>query len=139
MKLVVHELSSTLEQELLSDKNTILESVRPHLYRHGHPDGSLQIEVLDDSDTVIGTSNSVPISTIGSQDYFHGYVRFDVNAGLKRDQFYKFRLLTSGYTFSESAYIGWCGDYDLKKYPYSSPVEPIHSPLDLELYERTTR
>jgi hypothetical protein len=139
MILVIHELVTTLTQNLTADKNTILDAVRPHLYRHGHPAGSLQIQVYDASDVLLSTSNSVAISDIGTANYFHGYVRFDVNAGLKRNQVYKFRLVATGYSFSESGYIAWSNDYDLKKYSYVSPEDAIHAPLDIELYERTTR
>lgn len=142
MKLIVHELEDVgLTQELTADRNMIVEAVRPHLYRHNFADGTLKLQILDQTDTVIGESDPVNISDIGSQAFFHGPVRFDINAGLKKNQTYKFKLVgEGGYSFSESAYIGWCNGFDLGKYaPTYTPEAMINYPLDLEVWERKPR
>jgi hypothetical protein len=46
MKLIVHELEvDGVEQKLTATKNVIVEAVRPHLYRHNFPTGSLKVEI----------------------------------------------------------------------------------------------
>lgn len=142
MKLCVHELTASgVEQVLTAPKNTVLVAVRPHLYRHNLPAGTLAIEIRDASDTLLATSNSVNIADIGSDNFYHGYIRFDVSVGLKKDQQYKFRLVgADGYTFDESAYVGWCNDFDLSKYEAGYvPASLLQRPLDLECWERKVR
>lgn len=142
MKLVVHELTASgIIQELTPDKNLILAAVRPHIYRHNWPTGSLKVQVLNASDDVIAESEEISISNIGSQNFFHGYVRFLVSVGLQKDETYKFKLVgTNGYAFSESAYCGACNDFDLRKYsPNYSPAEGLRAPIDLEVWTLSPR
>lgn len=142
MKLVVYELTeSGITQELTVARNTIVESVRPHIYRHNFATGSLKIQIIDSEDDVIAESESVDIADIlgpDEEDFFHGYVRFDINAGLKKDETYKFKLVgEGGYTFDEAAYIGWCNGFDLGKYDESYVVDHrVLNALDLEIWER---
>ncbi len=141
MKLLVEELkASGVIQEMTPTKNIIVEAIRPHLYRHLFATGSLKVQVLDSMDVLLGESATVDISDIGDLDYFHGYVRFLVNAALQANETYKFKLVgDDGYTFDESAYIGWCNGFDLAKYPNSySPTTDLSNSLDLEIWERKT-
>ncbi len=142
MKIIVHELeASAIEQRLTPSKNTIVEALRPHIYRHNFPTGSLKLQILDMSDTLVGESENVDISDIGSENFFHGYVRFLINAYLAKDTTYKFQLVgEDGYTFDESAYCGWCNAYDLAKYPTpTTPLNSLHHSLDIEIWERKVR
>lgn len=141
MKLVVHELEAAgLSQVLRSDKRVNVEALRPHLYRHNFASGSLQMQILNGV-TVVATSAAVNISDIGSADYFHGYVRFYVNAYLEADTEYTFKLISSGYTFSEPAYIGWCVGFDALNHYDASYVQAsnLEAPLDLEVWARSDR
>lgn len=141
MKLLVHELTASgLEQVMVATDTCILVAVRPHIYRHMIPSGSLAIEVRDGDDNLLATSESVAINSIGSANYYHGYVRFFVNVGIVSGQTYKFKLVSSGgYTFNESAYIGWCNSFDLSKYDSSyTPTNSFYQPLDMELWKRSS-
>lgn len=142
MKLIIQELvDSPLEQVVTPDRNTIVEAIRPHLYRHNFATGSLQVKIYDSVDNLVGESDPLNIADIMTADFFHGYVRFYVNAYLKKDQSYKIKLVASeDYTFSEAAYIGWANGYDLAKYPNASvPATVYQFPLDLEIWERTIK
>jgi hypothetical protein len=142
MKFVVQELmSSAIEQDFTPSNNTIVEAIRPHIYRHNMPSGSLQLAIYDSSNTLIATSDTVSISAIGILAFYHGYIRFDINAYLQEGQLYKMKLSSSGgYSFSESAYCGWVNGLDLGKYPPSSvPADSWHYPLDYEIWERTAK
>lgn len=132
MKLVVHELKTVLSQKINLDRNHFLEAVRPHLYRHSWPAGSLSMQILE-SGLVLVESEPVAISAIGTAEFFHGHVRFLMNAGLKRGVEYEMRLLADGYSFGEEAYIGWCNRFDEVDLHYAQ------APLDLELFERTAK
>lgn len=142
MKLVINELeASGVVQALVPEKNLILEAVRPHIYRHNWPTGSLKVQVLDTDDNLLAESESVDISDIGTEDFFHGYVRFLVNYGLEKNVTYKFKVVgEGGYTFDEASYIGLCSDYDLRKYdPVNTPAGGLYAPTDIELWARSTR
>jgi hypothetical protein len=142
MKLIVHELEvDGVEQKLTATKNVIVEAVRPHLYRHNFPTGSLKVEIYTLADVLVAESENVDIADIGSEAFFHGYVRFFINAYLEKDTTYKFKLVgDDGYSFDESAYCGWCNSYDLEKYGKAySPINSLRFPLDIEIWERKNR
>lgn len=140
MKLVVHELQATeLSQSYTPERNVIVHAIRPHLYKHNAPAGTLKLQIYNGV-TLVGESDPVTIASISTANYFHGYVRFDLSCGLKRDTAYTFKLVGSGYTFSESAYVGWCGGFDLGKYPATyTPESLLKYPLDLEVWERKAK
>jgi len=142
MKLMVSELTaSNIDQVVTPEKNTIVEAIRPHLYRHNMPTGSLKLQIRTAADALVAESEVINISDIGSLSYFHGYIRFYINAYLQKNVPYTIRLIgQGGYTFTESAYIGWCGGFDLGKYPVPTVIaESFNQPLDLEIWERTEK
>lgn len=139
MILLVHELSTNgLKQELNILENLNVLSVRPHLYKHNNPSGSLKLQLLDENEKKISESSSILISDISNSSYFHGYVRFNCNWQLRDGVNYFIKLVGVGYSFNESSYIGWCSDYDLRKVNADySPNDSFHSALDLELWAKT--
>ena len=147
MILVAHELKDYVEQEILSPEDiSYTNAVRVHIYRNLFPAGSLKVELRSDTGKLIGTSETVPISSIDTSsapnNYFHGYVRFYFNIPLKASTTYFVRIVGVGYTFSESSYIGICNDFDLQKYDRSyNPNDGWRSALDIEFWhdERTKR
>lgn len=142
MKIIVHELTgSGLEQVVVPGRHTIVEAIRPHLYRHNFATGSLKIRIYDSGSNLVAESAAVDIADIGTMDYFHGYVRFLINAYLAKDAEYTIKLVgTDGYSFDEAAYIGWVNGHDLGKYASTStPASDYHEPFDLEIWERTVK
>ncbi len=142
MKLVVHELTgSSLFQTVTRDRRTIVEAIRPHIYRHNFPTGNLKVQILTEADDLVAESSEVPISSIGTEDFFHGNVRFLLNAYLDKNTNYKIKLVgTGGYSFNESAYIGWCVGFDLGRYLETyEPASLLNKPLDLEIWSRSER
>lgn len=144
MRLVVHELgASGLVQVIRSPKNALVVAVRPHLYRHNFATGNLKIQVLDESDVLLAESETLDIADLTTDSdnplaYFHGFVRFDVSVGMKKDTVYKIKLVGGGgYSFGESAYIGWCNAYDNGHYTADYvPTNDLYEPLDLEIWDR---
>lgn len=142
MHLVVYELTATpvIQEIEVGDRSIYVESFRPHLYKHLNPAGSMYIELRNLADVVLATSETVLISDVhnATGPYFHGVVRFGIDASLQANTKYRVALIGSGgYTFSESAYIGWCGGFDLKIVPNSyTPISTADEGLILEIWER---
>lgn len=138
MILLVEELKTELVATIKSTEgHRNIRHIRPHIFRKAAPTGSLKVQLRDSSGGLIAESNSVTIASIGSDTYFHGYVKFDLTAQLKEDVTYRVALVpTGGYSFSESNWIGWCNGFDLGKYPGTyTDAEGYSAPLDLELWE----
>lgn len=138
MKLVVIELGNSLVQTVaVGSKSIQLYAIRPHLYRHNLPTGSLTVQVQDALGNVINLSDTISISSIGSGTYWHGYQRFLISTMLQKNTTYQIALVASGgYTFSESAYVGWCNDFDLRKVPANfTPNFGTNAALDMEFWE----
>jgi hypothetical protein len=139
MKLLVHELKTTLKQQFQPTENLDVLYVRPHLYKHNSPSGSLKIQILGESEELIKESSLITISSISSANYFHGYIRFEITVPLRSSNTYYMALASSGYSFAEGAYIGWCNDYDLRKVSATyTPSVGYSAALDFELWTKNT-
>lgn len=139
MKLLIHELSTTLRQKItIGDQNILCVAVRPYLYKHGSPAGTLTVNVLDSSLVEIASSDPVTITNISAIAYFHGLVKFDIEVGLTKNTDYWIELEAGGgYSFSESAYVGWNHGFDLGIVDEDySPSSGLNSPFIAELWER---
>lgn len=137
MTLVVNELITPISQELVPTRAVNVYALRPHLYKHGSPAGSLTMTICDQSDNVLATSETIDIADLDAATYFHGYIRFLISCNLLEGVYYKFKLNSTGYSFSESAYVGWCSDYDLSKYGVSyTPASSLTCPMDIEVWEQ---
>lgn len=147
MNLVVFELgvsnpfgTSQVKQLItVGSRDLPLYAIRPHLYKHLAPAGSLYLEVQDANERKIKVSETLAISAIGSGNYWHGYVRFLIDLSLKANTQYYLALRSTGYTYGASAFVGWCNDFDSTKVPrgYSTPSSVgVNAPLDLELWTR---
>lgn len=142
MKLIVHELTAlNISQEIQTeDKVILLEALRPHLYKHNNPAGSLYMEIRSEADALLFTSETITIQSIHDavgDAYFHGPTRFYIDASLAPNTKYNVILKSTGYTFNESAYIGWCNGYDLKvvENSYTPAGDPADA-LIVEFWER---
>lgn len=138
MNLYVHELKTVLSQEITTPARAVhIEAIRPHLYKHLAPAGNFKIQILDTDSNLVAESSTLTAADISASNYFHGYVKFTVKCTLSASTNYFIQLAATSYTFSGSAFIGWCNDYDLRK--YTSSGEGIYSPLDMEIWEYKTK
>jgi hypothetical protein len=142
--LVVEELMATpLKQKLTATENDVITALRPHLYIHNSPAGSLRMDIYDSADTtLLKSSETIAISTLKTLAFAHGYFRFNVSWGLVDVTQYTIRLVSTGYTFATSAYVGWVkdvGDSDYRKYAatYSGNTIGYNSAFDLEIWKVT--
>ena len=141
MKLLVHELRSTLLAHFQTGRGVRrIAAVRPHLVRIGSPAGSVYLEIRDAEDALIATSETRTIAGMGSGGHWHGYATFQITAHLKGNTAYRLVLVSTGYAFNESDYLGWANGFSLGKYPatYTAANPDWSAPLDFELWKNCT-
>lgn len=141
MQLIVHEILTSVYQTLRPTKNTFVSVVRPHLYIHNNPTGNLKVQICSGDDSIIAESATINMSDITAEIEYHGYVSFYVDASLRKNTNYIFKIVAGGgYSFNESAYCAVCNDYDLRKYSQVVPgSHPWIAPLDIEIWSRSSK
>lgn len=121
--LLIDELNETnTTQNSQGFKNTSgrvihLVHIRPHIFKHLAPAGSFYLQLQNFIGSKIADSNSLTAAEISSANYFHGYIRFDINASLQPSNsspltWYRLQLKSTGYTYDANAFIGWCINYE---------------------------
>lgn len=137
MTLLVTELIGTVSQSVVPSKNDNVQAIRVGLYKHNNPAGSFKLEIQNAEGKLIASSNNLSAADISSSNFYHGLIKFEINVHLKKNQEYKIVLTSTGYSFSESAYIGWCNTFDLSSYsPSYEVINNIYSPLRLEFWSK---
>ena len=144
MTLVVHELGLTTNfgggvarQEItVLDTDLHVGAIRPHLYKHLAPAGSVYLRITDTNGNKIADSDSVTITSLSAENYWHGKVRFLISAALRRRTTYFVELKSTGYTYGGAAHVGWCNDYDLRNiHPASyANARGMSAPLAMEVW-----
>lgn len=141
MILIVHEFKSTFQSGTLWQNMDFLNDadvgyIRPHLLRVGSPAGTVQMIIYDQNDVVVKKSPVYTITNIlPGSTYVHGFWPFEIKHPFKAGT-YKILLATAGgYTFGGTNYLGWCNDWDLRKYEPAYTVNgPAKAPLDMEFW-----
>ncbi len=145
MKLYVEELRATaLSQTITRETPCLVYAVRLHLCKFLSPAGTFIVTITDASDNVLATSSQtlVEMQAAGSADlaenYYHGHVTFAFTRcpTLRADTNYKIKLSSSGYTYSNTVFLGWCKAYDDRAIAITGGVEPTastDSPYDVEI------
>lgn len=141
MKLIVHELDSPIVQEItVGSKAMQIEAVRPWVYKHNTASGGIKMRIKSTLDVVLFESEEILISdiTAATGNYFHGPVRFYIDAALQANTNYKVEMISTGaYTFSESSYVGWCNGFDLKFIANDyTPSGPLEDALLIEFWSK---
>lgn len=146
--LVVHELGLTgsfgnteLKQLItIGARDLLVFAIRPHLYKHLAPAGTIYLQVQDTNGKKIKDSESVTITDISASNYFHGMVKFEIDVALKKNtQYYVALKSGGGYSYASNAFVGWCNDYDLRRVEtdYTTPsTVGVNSPLGMEIWVR---
>ena len=116
--LAVDELTTTLSQDFTINLNRrySIEGIRPYIYMHNAPAGTFTLSVKDGVTTLASqTFDSAEIKSdlSTSDNYAHLWKRlvfdnpFQISKGT-----YTLELSSSGYTFSESNYLGWIREFE---------------------------
>lgn len=150
-QLVVFELGLTglfgnteLRQLItIGDDDLDVYAIRPHLYKHLAPAGSVLMQIQDANQKKIKNTDTIALSAIasgaGSESFYHGYVRFLIDIRLRRNTQYYLSLQSTGYTYGAGAFVGWCNDFSLRKAQpdsYVATSNGVSAPLDFEIWGR---
>lgn len=144
MKLIVWELgldgvNESLKETYSLTKDTDLYAVRAHLMIYGAPAGTVYMQIWHATENkVIKQSDSHTITSLKSNTYAHGMYRFVFNVNLKSGT-YRFVLRSSGgYSYSSSAFVGWCAHRELRRVSTPEGTEEFggfSEPKGLEFWE----
>lgn len=140
--LVIEELKTTLTQDFSwrPRERAHVIAARPHLYAHNNPAGTFTLALLNSSSATLASKSflasdlyfALGTGNLYAQLYFP--VIFDQAIHLPTGD-YKLRLSSSGYSFSESAYMGWVRDHEDLKVPLLyTPPDDFHNPLSYEIW-----
>lgn len=140
--LVVEELVTTLTQELtLSFRpRAHISHVRPYLYVHNTPAGTFTLSIRDSLSNVLSsgtfTAQDIYDGLATTNDYAHAYFRVTFASVVPAPPGnYSLHLSSSGYTFSESAYLGWVREHEDLKVPITyTPANDFGNPLSYEIW-----
>lgn len=141
--LVLEELkASTLEQELTVNKRSVLRAIRPNLYFHNDPAGTYTIKIKNGSTELASKSLTMAEIISGASwttgQYHHGVITFDLSGSeivLNKGVTYTIELSASGYSFSESSYVGWIKEYENLKNTYTGSTSDAFSlPFSYEIW-----
>jgi hypothetical protein len=139
MRLVVHELKTTVFQEIRTKHLALdVRAVRPHLLvfnKTGLGAGTLKLQIQDPNGKIVAESASVSISSLATLNYAHKFFQFSISAHLRPYTTYRLVLVPGGgYSFSESAYIAWCSDWENFRFATYPARGRYDAPLDLEVW-----
>lgn len=139
MKLIVHELVTSLYQEItVGDHPLDVGAIRAHLYIHqksGFGGEILRMQIHDSNGGLVATSADLNVADLGSADYVHGFFRFLISAHLRAGETYRLVLTHDGsYSFNEAYYVGWVVDHVGFRYASYAARGKFDAPLDFEIW-----
>lgn len=140
--LLVDELypGVVFEQPIKITKNIMVAHIRPWIYRRNDlVDGDFQLEVFDDATLLASrTINYVDINAAFTEDYAHGYIRFDFDplqlnvpeTLSEKEYILKFSMIN--HTLDTNNFIAISRQYEQKIYPtYGAGVIGNEAPNDM--------
>lgn len=151
MTLVIDELypGVVFTQPFRIQKTVSIGHIRPWLYKHGTPIGSVTLEVYSGATQL--ASASLPIESVTDAVpgvYGHGRVRFDFDSlTLHHDSTaeyteFTFKLSVSEHTKDPDNFLGAVRQYEAPVYDYygdtqedGTPVNSMISPMGFELFK----
>lgn len=142
MKIVVEPLKSSLEQTFNAKKRTQIHSISAWIYKHLSPAGAFKIEIwqagakLTESDPV--TSSDIETNTNSTNlNYYHGYYRFLFSgAAFVNEGDFILKLVQTGYTYSDSAYLGWVKPHESITVDLDyTPVDAKENPFGVQIWK----
>lgn len=137
--LVVQKLNTELSQDfrLSLDTRYNIGAVIPYLYMHNAPTGSFTVSVKSGATTL--ASNSFTCSDIKTSlgtafNYAHVFYPVNFETTQLGKGTYTLELSASGYSPSESSYVGWVQQHeDLNNLLDYEPLSDAQNPLAFRL------
>lgn len=139
MKINVNELTSEISQVFSITRRHSLHTIGPYLYKHLSPSGTFTFSIIQNATTLGSKSfTSADIETIDgvtASNYFHGAYRLTfANPIILNPGQVTVKLTSSGYTFSESAYIGWIREHERTVNAFTDTGNDWQNPLAVEFW-----
>lgn len=110
-RLVVHELQTTLAQELTLSSKTVVERLLPHLYIQGEPLGTITLRIKDGSTTASETTldlTEIMLRAEKTKANYHGYISFVFpRPPILKAGTHTIELEANTYTYNNSVFVGW--------------------------------
>jgi hypothetical protein len=112
--LVMDSLETELVQDIEIYKDMSIKGIKLKLYFHQSPPGTFYLRFYKDASVIkeysfISSNIKSQIGTLNN--YFHAVVALVGDFMLPRGNI-QIKLESSGYSYSNSSFIGWCKDYD---------------------------
>lgn len=128
MKLIVWEVgldgdvSNTLiKQPFEASEDVDLYAIRAHLMIVGSPAGGIYFQIWDETeDRIVMQSDSHTITDLKTLANAHGMYRFVFNKPLKAGSYRMLLRTNGGYSYSSSAFVGWCAHSELRRISLTS-------------------
>lgn len=145
MKLLVDTLTSEHEQifSLTNDTRYILEEIKTYLYMHNSPAGTFTVTLYRNDVELASksfTSADIKASLNTDNNYIHVFYPLDFGFTPLSKGTYKIKLTSSGYTFSESAYLAWIKEFESIYQEFSSAIPLVTDyPYSFRLIMNTNR
>ena len=140
--LVLDELITTLSQDFTINLNRrySIEGIRPYIYMHNAPAGTFTLSLKEGVTTLVSqTFDSAEIkSDLSTSDNFaHIWKRLVFSTPFQLSKgTYTLELSSSGYTFAESAYIGWIREYENVFNETSGTIDTLFdNPFSFQIFE----
>lgn len=141
-KLVVEDLQTTLEQDftVYLERRITVAGIRPYIYMHNSPSGTFTFTLKRAGVTIASDSfDSTEIkSDLGTTDnYIHIWKVLNLaNVIHLESGAYSLELSSSGYTYSDSSYLGWVKEHEhLTSEINGSPLTDFNNPMSIQLFE----
>lgn len=140
--LIVEELHTFLEQEIILSKSINVATVRPWLYFHNTPAGTFYFNIYGFSGLVKSFSfSSMDVKTQSNltKDYFHSYFSIQMTPFLLNRGTYTIKLEHFGYTYNANSFMGWCKDVLPYGKTYGSTDDYTGNPFSFTIIEYKAR
>jgi hypothetical protein len=143
--LLVDELfpGVVFDQRLILTRSANISDIRPWIYIHNTlQDGDFQLEVIQGSTTLVTkTINFATINAAKTEDYFHGYIKFEFDslqlnvAEGNSSEEYILRFQMINHTLDNNNFLGIVRDWENPKYTLIDvALNDSVAPAGIEVY-----
>jgi len=138
--LVIDELKTTLTQSvnLNYDRVYHVAGLKIKLLMYNNPTGTFTLSLKTGATTLASasfTSADIKTDLSTTDNYAHLYKALSFSLPLKKGS-YDLVLSSSGYTFSDSSFLGWCKSYtNVFNEEVDSSASYTNKPFDFLVYE----
>jgi hypothetical protein len=140
--LIVEELHTFLDQEIVVSKAITVATIRPWLYFHNNPSGTFYFNIYKSNSLVRSFSfntNEVKNESSLTEAYFHSYFSIQMTPFVLNRGTYNIKLEHFGYTYNENSFMGWCKDLHPYGEVYGTTEDYTGNPFSFTIIEYKAR